>query len=513
MVGTSAGSVHKQRQGTGLATVLGPSISAKDFAYLDNQEQAGLAAAKKAKAETLAAAKQKILEFNPERWLKHELEVRDMQTKWVDQGAKLLNSGTNPYNGTDEASIRWRNERDRIEAYANASTQMKDMFKALRSKIDGSDPDKYDPETIKAINDYFDMPVKDVVEKGILPPELMQKKPTANLQKSWVGLVTDLQTRTGQGEFSDKERFDFITQSTANSEDLNEAAQSYFANLPKAVQDDYKARSQSTGRAITDLVHYDFMKRYEKNQPFDLNKFIQQGADSVDVPYSEVRTPSGFGKYVDTKELTKIANTKAMVMLTDPTALQEYESLLPREENENDGAYRTRAIGDLTKRIKDLKSTSTLVGKTEKGEGDAQLNASGELWLQHIKSEDPEKYKEAAGYLFQTPGVLGLNVSESIVLDNPLTTEPRVLLLKLKGKPSLEKVKEAISESMGAGTNFTYSSVNPWGEVRVPITNQTENALLKMHDKAFKEAKIPYKGSRQEWNVDGIINQSKTAKF
>lgn len=513
MVGTSAGSVHKQRQGTGLATVLGPSISAKDFAYLDNQDQAGLAAAKKAKADTLAAAKQKILEFNPERWLKHELEVRDMQTKWVDQGAKLLNSGTNPYNGTDEASIRWRNERDRIEAYANASTQMKDMFKALRGKIDGSDPDKYDPETIKAINDYFDTPVKDVVEKGILPPELMQKKPTANLQKSWVGLVTDLQTRTGQGEFSDKERFDFITQSTANSEDLNEAAQSYFANLPKAVQDDYKARSQSTGRAITDLVHYDFMKRYEKNQPFDLNKFIQQGADSVDVPYSEVRTPSGFGKYVDTKELSKIANTKAMVMLTDPTALQEYESLLPRGENENDGAYRTRAIGDLTKRIKDLKSTSTLYGKTEKGEGDAEVTASGERWLQDLKGSDKNVSNEAAGYLFQTPGIFGLQVDKALVLDHPLQAGPRNLVVTLKGKLSLEKVQKEILDPLGVKDGYEYKSMGADGELIIPINDKTDNALLKLHDKAFKDTKIKYKGPHNEWNVDGIINQSKTAKF
>lgn len=516
MLGTGVGSVHKQRQGTGLATILPGSESLKDFIRLDDQEGAAKAMAAKQKAAAQQDARQKMLKFNPERWLKHEVELGSMQEKWIDEGANLMNAGVNPDNGTDAASVAWRKKQAQIQAYSEASMQVKELHKVTRGKIEGSEADKYDPESIKAIQDYFDTPISKIVEDGILPPTLVQRKPTANLQKSWVGLVSDLQARTGQGEFADPDRWAFIQQSIANAPDLQEAANSYFANLPQIAQDDYKARAQANGKSIQELIHYDFMKRYEKGrEPFDLNKFIQQGADSIDVPYTQTQTPSGFGTYVDKKELGQIAGEKALIMLTSsPEALQTYESILPMRENEAEGEYRQRAIADLSKRLQGLKSTKTVSGVTDRGQDGKDQDDSANRWLRDLRSPDAQLNTEAAGYLYQAKDVNGMYIRDASVVDipgNPLTGGPgfgRNLVINLEGKPTLKEVREKILDEIGAPDNVEYKTEGTNGQIIIPITDTSENALLKFHDKAFKDTKRKYSGPITTRTVEDIMSGS-----
>lgn len=516
MLGSSAGTVHKQRQGTGKATILqSDNLALKDFLMQD-------AADKKAKGE-VAAAKQKavgdamkaITDFNPERWLRHEQEIKDRMNQWVSTGSQLLQQGVNPNSSLDERSTAWRKQKAEIEAMAKASMQMKDMFTATRAKIDGSEPDKYDSDTLINMKSYFETPLEKIVTEGILPPPMLQRKPGLNLQKTWAGLTNDLYDRNGKKPLDESGKWDFVRASMANDPEMNESTMSYFSNLPAVEQQRYQDRAKTTGRSVNELVNYDFMERYSPaKEPFNLDAWIQKGVDAIDVPYAEYSDPNKFSKFVDSKEFKRIADQKAQTLLVDPDGLYEYQKLFPMKSGESEGDYRARAVADLSKRMRDMKATSTKSGLTDKGGEGKDIAVSAEKWLSHVKSGDPSLTSRAANYLFESKGVLGnMNVANSEVLEtrqmpwHPAANDPskigmKWLRLSLEGAPSLKQVKERLMENGIMSDEVTYQSEGTTAEITIPITDDTENALLRMHDKAFKTGSRAYDAEPLQWSAD-----------
>lgn len=511
-VGTDIGYTHKQRQGTGLATIL-PDDHFAARSYIAGQAARGEQLRQAAAAQD--EARRKMLEFNPDRWFKHEMQIRGKMNEWVDKGSALLAKNINPSTGLDEESRQWRNEKARIEALANQSQQMQKMFEATRGKIDGSEADKYDPEAIGNMYNYFNADLEKVVDGGILPPPLLQRKPGLNLQTEWVGRMKDLGDRTGKGELKEGERWEFIRESVGARPELTESASSYLMNLPQAAQDEYRNRSEQSGKSPLELVHYDFLTRYEKKpEPIDLNKYIQSGADSIDVPYASWQNPDKFGTAVDSKEMKRIADNKATLMLANnPEALYAYRSLLPMKDNESEGVYRARAIGDLSKRLNQLKATQTKSGITAQGQDKKDIQESGQRWLQDMRSGDSDRHMEAAGYLFQTPGIMGgYNVETALVQD--MGDKGRYLVLTLAGDPQLKEVKEKMVDEMGRPTEFSkFMTENTEGNLVVPLNNESENALLKLHDRSFNTTKNAYRGKISTWRADDLIKPQSQAKF
>lgn len=511
MLGSNAGTVHHQRQGTGKATILqSDNLAVKEFLRQDDIAKAQKAANDAARAKAKQDAMKSLTDFNPERWLKHDVAIQGMMDEWVSAGSQIIAAGGNPSNGMDQSSIEWRRKRATIEAASKASMQMKDMFTATRGKIDGSEEDKYDPESIIQMQQYFDLPIDRVIKEGILPPPLLQAKPGLNLQKTWAGLSKDLYDRNKDKPLDEAGKWDFVRASMAADPEVTDAAQSYLHNLPQSEQAKYADRAKKTGRSTTELVNYDFMTRYEPGrEPFDLNSFIQKGVESIDVPYVGWETPSRFGKSVDEKQLNTIALERARVMLTSAEALYEYPKLLPMNEGETEGVYRARAVKDLAERMRKTKATSTQSGITEAGQGEKDITESSMRWLRDIKSTDGSLNNEAAGYLFDTPGVGGDMNVEFAQVQEPDANNPasRYLVLTLKGNPTLKEVKEKILQKNGIPTeNVQYQTVGTKGHIVIPITNDTENALLRMHDKAFRSARRPYGGPMTRWSADQIIN-------
>lgn len=514
MVGSSQGSVHRQRQGTGLATILSGDLAVKDFLAQDDLEaktrMSGLAARQKAAQD----AADNIAKFNPERWLRHEREIKDGMNAWVDQGAKLMRSGKNPWSSTDDESVAWRKQQATLDAKAKASMQMKEMFEATRSKIDGSEPTKYDPASLQAMRDYFETPLDQIISGAVLPPALLQARPSMDLQKTWAGLAKDLYDRNGEKPLDEAGKWDFVTASIGNDPQLLEAAGSYMANLPAGEQERYKQRSQQTGKSIMELVNRDFLDRYSPGkEPFDLNKYIQQGADAIDVPYSSWRNPDTFGKAVDKKELAGIAKTKAQTMLTNPDALIGYQSLLPMKDGETEGEYRARAVPDLAKRLQNMKATSTESGLTDKGGEGRDIQASGEIWLRHIKSSSRDQNIRASEFLKDAKGLIGtMNVEHAFVDRAPWLGGQTALMIKVQGNPTLKEVQAEINKATGIREgDIDYRTVGTEQHIVIPINDNTENALLRMHDKAFQTGKRKYDPTPLDWSADDILKTGKPA--
>lgn len=523
MVGTNVGSVHKQRQGTGLATVLKGDMAVEDFIRLDNAGDNARQAAAQARRAAADAAMKDIKDFNPERWLRHDREIKDGLNQWIDEGARLLQSGVNPSASLDPKSVEWRKRKAMLEQTAKSSMQMKDMFEKTRAKLDGSEPDKYDQATILKMKEYFETPLDKITKEGILPPPMIQAKPGLNLQKTWAGLTKDLYDRNGSKPLDEAGKWDFVTASMSNDPEVIEATESYLFNLPQAEQDRYKQRAQQTGKSVMELVNYDFLERYSPGkEPFDLNKYIQTGADSIDVPYAEWRTPFKSGLAPDKKELGKIAATKAQTMLVNPEALYGYQSLLPMNDGESEGDYRARATADLTKRLQDLKATKTASGVTAEGQGEADIAASGEKWLQHLKSGSRDLEERASNFLFDARGVLGnMNVTAAAVdpelkYDDQAKKALPTLVMTVEGAPSLKEVKEGLRTNMGLPAETVdgaeYETVGTKTTIRIPISDNTENALLRIHDKAYKTGGRPYDPDPLQWSADELLKQNAPAQ-
>lgn len=541
MLGTNVGSVHKQRQGTGYATILqSDNLALKDFLLQDDREQAAKAAALSAKQKAHADAMKSLTDFNPERWLKHDKEIQTRMDDWVSQGAKIIANGGNPSNGMDPGSVEWRRKRAEIEALSKASMQMKDMFTATRGKIDGSEADKYDPDAIVQMKDYFDMPIGDIVKSGVLPPPLLQAKPSLNLQKTWTSLSKDLYDAKKDKPITDAEKWDFVRASMANDPEINEAAVSYLYNLPADERQRYADLEKKTGRSQIELVNYDFMTRYEPGkEPFDLNKFIQQGVDSIDVPYGEYKTPDKFGKYVKKDDFKKIATQKAQVMLADPAFLNEYQKILKMgtevvdrqlpilpgvpaptfraKINETEGTYRARAVVDLANRMMDMKAKSTASGITDKGEGEKKQAVSADQWLRDIKSGDKDRQARSANFLFEAKGILGnMNISQAEVLDEFATSTVRAasdapmagtkyLRLTLEGPQNRQKIEEQVMEAGYSKKDIQFETMGAQTSLLLPINDNTENALLRLHDKAYKTGDRGYDPTPLQWSADNIL--------
>jgi len=541
MLGTNVGSVHKQRQGTGYATILqSDNLALKDFLLQDDRDKAAKAAAGAAKAKAAQDAMKGLTDFNPERWLKHDKAIQSRMDEWVSKGAQIIAAGGNPNNGMDAASIEWRRNKAEIEAASKASMQMKDMYTATRGKIDGSENDKYDPESLMQMQQYFDLPIDRVVKEGILPPPLLQAKPSLNLQKTWTSLSKDLYDAKKDKPITDTEKWDFVRASMANDPGVSEAAVSYLHNLPKAERDRYAEMEKKTGRSQIELVNYDFMTRYEPGkEPFDLNTYIQKGVDSIDVPYAEYATPDKFGKYVKKDELKKSATEKAQLMLSDPQAMIEYQKILPMgtevvtkqlptypgapspefraKINETEGTYRARAVADLAKRMMDMKAKDTRSGITDKGEGEKKQQVSAEEWLRDVKSGDKQKQTRATSFLFESKGVMGnMNVDKAEVLEtkdmpwHPAANDPSMigkkwLRIDLKGAPTLKDVKDELTVNGFKVEDINYESQGTNSVITIPVDDQNENALLRMHDKAYKTGERAYDPTPQTWSADNIL--------
>lgn len=516
MLGSNTGSVHKQRQGTGLATVLGDSLAVKDFIHRDDAEAAGRAQAAAAKKQAADAAAKDIKDFNPERWIRHEREIKDGLNMWIDEGAKLMQKGINPNSSVTDEAVAWRKQRATIEAKSKASMQMKQMFEATRGKIDGSEPDKYSQDTLTNMKSYFESPLDDIISGAVLPPAMLQAKPSMNLQKTWVGLSKDLYDRNGNKPLDEAGKWDFVRASMSNDPDIMEAAGSYMAQLPQNELDRYKQRAQSTGKSVIELVNYDFLERYSPGrEPFDLNKYIQTAADSIDVSEVAYSDPNRFSSSTDKKLLEKNATTKAQVALTNPDAIVAYQSLLPMKDGETEGEYRARAVPHLSKTIQNLKSQDRKSGLTDKGGEGKDMTVSAEMWLKHIKAPSTGLNERAANFLYETKGVLGnMNITSANVERNqtdvmlPLGNNLRI---KLGGAPQLKQMKESVVNAGFQEEDVKFITTGTETEIIIPINDNTENALLRLHDKAYKTGSRAYDAEPTKWNADELINQGKPA--
>jgi len=516
--GSSTGRVNEQQQGTGLATILQGDRALDTFDRLAFEDRSKKAAAEAQKKADMNAAYDRMIKFNPERWYKHDNQVRESLNSWFSKGAEIMARGTDPWKGTDAESLAWRKDQLTVAGKAMASKQLQERFNALRTKIDGAEPDKYTAASLANLADFFEKDLTEVIDKGLVPPDLMQRRPMLQLQDYFSKVVQPIAQKKNGNPFTEDELWDIAKTSVVDPEkgdDLADSFRSALAQMDEVQRKDVEKRAKNKGVSIQQQMAYDYASKYAtERKPFDYNDWKKVALARVDVPYKEWQGSENFSKKVDKAELDRIVNTVARDMfVSDDRALLEYEEILPRDPNETDGKYRDRAIADLAKNLRAETATQEMSGQRQSGKEKQDLTVSRTSWLDAIMSPDPEKYREAAGYLFQSGDLMGnMTVADSRVIPAQQSDNMQpfpVLRLALKGNLSLEDVTSQLP------TGVEVSEVTQRGtetDIEIPITNQTENYLLSLHDNAFdQKKKTPFAGTFREnkpVTLSGLAKQS-----
>lgn len=502
-VGSGSGQAHHQRQGLGLATVLEGDQALDTF----DREAAGQRALMAKKQQDLDAARESLLKFNPDRWFKHETTIKNALNEWQTQGAAIAAKNINPYTATDPESIAWRKKQIEISGMAQASKALQAAWTASQGKVSNAKPDEYTAASLRNRTDYYDMPLQDIITNGAVEPPLVQTRPMTNLQEHFAKVMQPINGSLNGNVMTDQDRWKIVKQTLtdpAMADNLSESFASMVAQMDPAQKQDLERRATAAGVSVMEQGAYDLVTRYEvQRKPFNYDTWKKTAIERLDVPYKEWRGTESFSKKVDAPEFQRIAATVAADMFYgDDRALKEYEAVLPRNPGETDGSYQKRAVDHLAETMRKEKATQEMAGQTDRGKEGADLEASRKQWLDYIMSPDPDKYKEAAGYVFNTGDVLGNMTVAGAEVVRPSSADNQlpypVLRLSLKGDLTLKDVKEQLPDEVGSLINGVQQRGTET-QVEIPITTQTENFLLTYHDKAFdQKKKTPFGGAYRE---------------
>lgn len=528
VVGTEIGQVHNLNQGEGLATTFGAGNRALDTYDQLSAEKRAVGRAKEAQKQAqMDAGLKRMLDFNPDRWFKHEQVIKGELNNWMTEGSKLMAGGINPWTSTDPQSLEWRKKQIEIQGLAEGSKQVKDWWVSNRTKLDGAEPGKFTPASTVDAADYADMDIRDIVNNRVTPPLLMQTKPMLQLQDHFSKTVSAVnQTRNGN-PLTEADKWDIAKKSIDDPKtgsDLTDSFRSMFAQMDQSSKDDVRRRAQANGVSEMQQLGKDYVDRYAtERKPFDFGEWKADALNRIKVPYKEWRGSENFSKKVDKAELQRIASTVARdVFNNDDRALQEYEKVLPKGEGEvvgwgeqggwmprdspyglvrkpgeTDGSYKQRAVKHLTDQLISETATQEEAGQTASGREKQDYLVSQKIWREDIMSPDPKKNKEAIGFLMSAPGIFpGLTVQNGAIYED--VPGQRELKLYLAGNLEYADVKKVMNRD---GLMIEENQVEPRSTntvITVPITFETENWLDRLHDHAFKDTKISYKGSGSE---------------
>jgi hypothetical protein len=197
MVGTNIGNTHRERQGTGLATVLDSSQYVGNMAA---EKAAKVAVAKAAADEkkALAASMKKMQEFSPDYFLKHDQEMQGMIKGWMEEGAGYIrDNGADPWASTDDRALDWQKKKTRIEQLANNSQNVKKLWTEYNQVY--NDPKKLEKlENKDEVAKYFDNPSISAIS-GQLPPRPKWKTPEIDTYKTMNEQLSEWDKANGKG--------------------------------------------------------------------------------------------------------------------------------------------------------------------------------------------------------------------------------------------------------------------------------------------------------------------------
>lgn len=502
VVGTDIGVVHKQKQGTGLATELTDSTS-DDYLmkYADAIARANAERAE-AKKKILDEASTKIKEINPDFFFKHQNEISQSAQSLRDLGVNLLKQGKNPY--SDEAFLKAQGE---LNAASKYSVQDKEMWARFQQDVQNVKDGQYDAASVSAMMDYFNMPLKDKMATQASPPMLVKATPSADLVPIYGKLAQNPLSLSDNGDYNPDapasleyaasvlsgDKKDEVLKSV--TQEIQSKGQQYAAALA--------SRAQQNGVSVPQQHIAEQARFYaKKRDPYNYQAVIKDALSMVRVTSYSRSGPSGGSKGINKAETMKSCREVATTIIeSDPRSVEAIGNAegVQRTTGMTDAAYKTAVKAKLAAKIynmvpKDRESFATAAGVDK-----AKADESSKLFIGHIKSGDQTLANEAAGFLKQTKLSNGMIISNAQVdgrgdviisltpqsmYEDPFKgLDDAAVLLSLKSM--LPQIDEARSE---------YNAKTGIYEIVLPKTASNTNELMNLHQQAMMQNKRTYTG-------------------
>jgi hypothetical protein len=451
-VGSQAGSVHRQREGTGLAHILTEQSSdavdtyGRIWALSEAQRMKRDADAEAKKAAAIKGLK----EFAPEYAYRYKAEIQPKIEAHIQEGANLLAKGVDPFTGVDAASVAWQKNHQSILADADHSMQTQKEIGALMQDMDGKNPDDYTADSWQAQLDWAKKSLEEKRNGGPRPPLVKQK--------AW----TDASEFIGKNMriFDDAHPDadprvieDFVTnllQQPANQDKIAAYAQKY-AELPPTEQKRITQAAQDGHREIYQQLALEDGIRYQKGkQPLDFQKEMDKAATDATsrVSYSDWQQGDKSGKAPKKGEVPKQAANAAEEVFNSRADWMTYfdrSGELPRGDRETDPSYAGRVKGLLASKIQSRMKADTQYRVDKSGTEDQKKKASSDLFVADITGDDMAAANSAANLLTGTTFAANLKIEDASV--NRAPDYSTLLNLQLTTPMSVAQVKQAIVDA------------------------------------------------------------------
>jgi hypothetical protein len=305
--GGTIGSVYTGQQGVDRAVVLGEADdSLAAFTSLINDQQKLKAEEKKAAADAKKEAEKKRPGAES-WWIQHDAEMTGRANELMTFGGQLMAAGVDPLNGTTPEALKYRTELDLFDQDAKMSQQVKDMYIKEKAVIDGDKEGKYTQESKNNLLAWFSQhSLKEIKEKGLLPPNLEIAKPDFNRTKFYGEFVKDINLQNPDP--SDADLFSFIGQTMsdpaakeyvmtlqADVNNIKTQSPQYFAALEKEAKD--------LGVSVEQYIGKQQLQTYFKKEPFDITKAMTNYLPKAHIESSTSTDVSGTKRWSDVKTI------------------------------------------------------------------------------------------------------------------------------------------------------------------------------------------------------------------
>ena len=226
------GRFYQGRQGTGLATTLGQQPGEQfqmKQALLDKEQR----------KKQLSEAANKLGKLTmPEHFYKHKQEISDAFGGVIQEGAKLLSKGIDPFNTFTEQTKKFQEGWEKLGTMGDYSMQLKEAYDKGRSLYQ-SNQDKY--SGWGQFQEFFDNnSLNDIVDKNLNVPQLTKNRALKEIVTYHKNNMADLVRKNNGAPVSEDQLKEYAAMVIQDPGTWTELQQSYDAKFQQLSEEQKK---------------------------------------------------------------------------------------------------------------------------------------------------------------------------------------------------------------------------------------------------------------------------------
>lgn len=495
VVGTGLGTAHNLRQGEGLATVLVGDSAVDTYRRIADREWVDAQRRDADRRARRDAALARLRTTDPEFFYKHNAEKEALQRGLLELGTTIAMSNKDPFTDVTPDAVEFQKRYSKLMSMSQASMQLKQQFVDLQKELMGGKDVDYAADDVSKALAFYDLPLEEIVTKGLVPPTLQKKAPMLEMSQ-FIGKNMATWQKDTDKIPTDNEIDAFVNALASDADNKQKFVAGYGSKLMQMDEEERKsleARARAGGRETWQQMAFEDAKRWQKQQtPLDMLAAYNKAADlaAQGVSYKEWRTPDAYGSApVKGSKDAAIKQAANALFNSDDRWLTVFDESgeLPRGSEETDKEYAARVKNLMAGQIAPLVKTRTESGQTDRGGDKKKLEEGRRHFIEDMRSGDPVRMQAAANILTGTDWIGSWNIEGakvvptqlgySLELDLGTNVSPKQVTEKI-ADPTTGIEQENVKVENRQGRTVAYVRLDPEA-----VSNQT---LLSLHDRLKK---------------------------